>query len=104
MPSIQTPDNDRDGIPNVILEAFMLNVPVIASDVGGIPEAVIDWRSGLLVEPGNVLRLKEAILSLLKDHSLRSQIIKGAQEHCNMNFDAGGNIRKLYSLFDGAAV
>jgi len=103
VPSVQTPDNDRDGIPNVILEAFMLNVPVIASNVGGIPEAVIDRRSGLLVEPNDIVQLKDAIRSLLKDHSLRSQIIKGAQEHCSMNFDAGVHIRKLYSLFDGAA-
>ncbi|WP_324736401.1 glycosyltransferase family 4 protein [Thermococcus sp. SY098] len=55
----------------VILEAMASGLPVIATDVGGIPEIVRESESGLLVPPGNELELRKAIQKLLLDDSLR---------------------------------
>ncbi|WP_231878275.1 glycosyltransferase, partial [Oleiphilus sp. HI0117] len=51
----------HEGVPNVLLESICSGVPVIATKVGGIPEVVKDKVSGLLVEPGDVLGLSEAM-------------------------------------------
>lgn len=99
VPSVVSDDKDRDGIPNVILEAFMLKVPVIASGLESIKEAVVDGHSGLLVEPGNILQLKNAIVQLLKDQSLRRRIVENAWENCNKQFNSLTNIEKVYPLF-----
>lgn len=51
-----------EGFPNVILEAFAHRLPVIASDVGGVGEIVVEGENGLLVGPGDVVGLSKAIL------------------------------------------
>ena len=55
----------------VILEAMASGLPVIATDVGGIPEIIKESESGLLVPPGNELELRKAIQKLLLDDNLR---------------------------------
>ncbi|HII61781.1 glycosyltransferase family 4 protein [Pyrococcus horikoshii] len=55
----------------VILEAMASGVPIIATDVGGIPEVIKENSAGLLVPPGNELKLREAIEKLLKNEELR---------------------------------
>jgi glycosyltransferase involved in cell wall biosynthesis len=63
----------------VALEAMAAGVPVIASNVGGIPEAVQHDRSGLLVEPGNDSDLAQAILRLPGDQTLRMKLVEGGR-------------------------
>ena len=60
--------------PNTILEAMACELPVVASDVGGISEQVIDGVSGLLVESLNPDRLAQAVLRLLKEPALQQQM------------------------------
>jgi glycosyltransferase involved in cell wall biosynthesis len=62
--------SEDEGTPNVLLEAMSLGIPVVATAVGGVPDIVIDGRSGLLVEPGSPRRLADAIRQLLLDRSL----------------------------------
>ncbi len=60
-----------EGMPQVILEAMNCALPVVATRVGGVPEAVIDGETGLLVRPGNVELLREAIKRMIVDRSFR---------------------------------
>jgi glycosyltransferase involved in cell wall biosynthesis len=66
-PSLLVVPSRRDAAPLVILEAMREGVPVVASRVGGIPEQVVDKKTGLLVEPGYPSALAESIRTLLAD-------------------------------------
>ena len=58
----------------VVVEAMTCGKPVVASAIGGIPDIVVDGESGLLVEPGNVNALREALRLLLLDPEKRRQM------------------------------
>src|SRR5205823_9528420 len=57
----------NEGLPRVILEAMATGLPVVATSVGGVPELVIDGRTGLLVRPGVEGVLADAICRVLAD-------------------------------------
>ena len=67
-----------DTTPNVILESYACGVPVIASNVGGIPEIVKDKETGFLIPPGNALSIAETVLMLCEHPSLREELSKNA--------------------------
>jgi glycosyltransferase involved in cell wall biosynthesis len=64
----------HEALPMSILEAMAAGVPVVASRVGGIPAAVDDGRSGILIEPRDVSALATALLSLLGDAARRKNM------------------------------
>lgn len=66
VPSVVAPNGDRDGIPNVILEGMAMGVPVVSTTVSGIPEAVQDRRTGLLVPPGDAKALAHGLEIILR--------------------------------------
>jgi glycosyltransferase involved in cell wall biosynthesis len=63
-----------EGMPRTILEAMALRLPVIVSNVGAISGIVNSSKNGLLIEPGNIHSLKQAIESLIVDQDLRETI------------------------------
>jgi glycosyltransferase involved in cell wall biosynthesis len=73
------PDGDRDGIPNVFLEAMAAAVPVIASAVSGIPEVLTDGVNARLVEPGRPDLLADVLAELLSDGSQRARLAAAGQ-------------------------
>jgi glycosyltransferase involved in cell wall biosynthesis len=68
-----------EGLPHVVLEAFAAGLPVVATAVGGTPELVREGESGLLVSPGDVVRLRAAIQTVLEDRALRDRLREGSQ-------------------------
>jgi glycosyltransferase involved in cell wall biosynthesis len=100
VPSVIAQDGDRDGIPNVILEAFALGVPVIASRLHGIMEAVDHMKTGLLVEPADPEALAEAIALMLRDKSLREALASEARKTVESRFDLKENVAQIARLFD----
>jgi len=72
--------------PRVILEAFAHRRPVIASNVGGIPEMITDGENGLLVAPGDAAALGHAIDRLLRDAELAEKLVNAASTEVTANF------------------
>ena len=65
------PDGDRDGLPNVLLEAGALELPVVASRLGAVPELIEDGVNGRLVPPDDPPALAEALAALMRDPAAR---------------------------------
>jgi glycosyltransferase involved in cell wall biosynthesis len=98
-PSIIANDGDRDGIPQVILEAFACGTTVVASNLEGIREAVEHYKTGLLVNPGNIRGLSNAIRELLNNRDLRNYLSRNAYETLEQRFYLEKNVRQLACLF-----
>jgi glycosyltransferase involved in cell wall biosynthesis len=99
LPCVTGGDGDRDGIPNVILEAMAVGLPVVSTDHSGIPEAVRDGVTGLLVPSAETAALADAIGRLLIDPDLRRRIGAQAREAVAEQFDAERNVRLLLDEF-----
>jgi glycosyltransferase involved in cell wall biosynthesis len=72
VPSVVDRAGDRDGLPNVVLEAMASQRPVIASDVAAISTAVHHGVTGMLVKPGDPVGLADAIAALARDSAQRA--------------------------------
>lgn len=95
-------DGDRDGIPNVILESMAMGVPVAATAVSAIPEAVESGRTGLLVAPGRPSELAAAMAALLTDPALRAAVIPAARQRVRERFDNRRLIGELAARLEEA--
>lgn len=73
--------------PNVVLEYHSAGVPIVASRVGSIPEAVVDGTTGLLARPGDPEDLGEKLHTLLGDADLRRRMSRAARAHAESHFD-----------------
>lgn len=77
LPARIAADGDRDGLPNALLEAMATGLPVVATPISAIPEAVEDGENGVLVPPEDPDALARAIARLARDPELRARL--GAQ-------------------------
>jgi glycosyltransferase involved in cell wall biosynthesis len=98
LPCIVAESGDRDGIPNVLVEAMRLGLPVVSTDVSGIPELVIDGETGLLVPPRDAQALAAALRRLLDDPALRAHLVRGAACRVATEFDLAANAARLKAL------
>jgi glycosyltransferase involved in cell wall biosynthesis len=78
--------SDYEGLPLSILEAMSAGLPVVATDVGGVKEAVVDGSTGFLVKRGDSKALGEKITALIDDHSLRQKYAEKGLERYNSYF------------------
>lgn len=88
-----------EGLPLTILEAMASGLPSVASNVGGIPEAIEDGVSGLLVPAGDPRRLAEAISILLRDRGKRAQLGQAARARALENFDYERQVRSTERMY-----
>jgi len=88
-----------ESIPQVIKEAFFLKIPVIATNVGGIPELISNNFTGLLVSPENPEQMINAINTLLNDNQKQKLLSKNAFEFINNNFSWDSLIDKYTNLY-----
>jgi glycosyltransferase involved in cell wall biosynthesis len=75
-----------EGLPMALLEAMIARKPVIASRTAGIPEAIIDGRDGLLVQPGDVGALADALRELLTNPARREELAAAAFQRADAEF------------------
>ena len=93
-------DGDRDGIPNVLVEAMAMELPVVSTIISGIPELIEDRVNGLLVPEKNVSLLAGALEELLNDSRLCLRLGSAARQTVCQTFDSGHNIRELKAVFE----
>lgn len=89
-----------DTSPNVVSEAMSAGLPVVATNVGGIPDMVDDGRTGLLVPPQKVEPLVDAIASLLNDPVKMERIGRAAREEAVKRFSSDEAVRKCYAAYE----
>jgi glycosyltransferase involved in cell wall biosynthesis len=96
-------NGDRDGIPNVLVEAMACGLPVVTTDVSGIPELVEHERNGLLVAPDDPEALAAALLRLRDDPELARRLAVAGRETVRRSFDGDTLARRLAGLFEASA-
>jgi len=104
VPSVIDVDGDRDGVPNVILEAFACGLVVVASQLPGIAEAVKHGETGCLAIPGSPSDLSAAISRLLNDVSERRRLSRNAKALLEQEFNLSRNTAAMAKLLRTHAV
>ncbi len=99
LPSIVDSRGDTEGLGVVLLEAIAAGTPVVASNVGGIPDVVIDKKTGLLVGQKNTRSLALAVVRLLGDYKLRQRLSSNASRHVAANYAWHHVADKFIQLF-----
>lgn len=94
-PSVPTDDGRREGIPVVLIEAMSSGVPVIGSDLSGIPELILHESTGLLVPPRDALALAIALERYYREPVLRKSFALAGREIVVKEFNLYGNAAKL---------
>jgi len=89
----------KEGLPYVILEAGLAGLPVIASNVGGIPEIIENGKEGLLVPPANPEELAVAIKKLIEDKTLRENLAKNLHEKIQREFSLEKMLKETISQY-----
>lgn len=98
LPSRPAADGDRDGLPNVIMEAASQALPIVASDFAGVPEFVQHGQSGWLVPPADPARLAAAIETLARDPAERVRLGDGARHRLREHFSADSGVNRIERL------
>lgn len=102
VPSVIDADGDRDGLPNVVLEAMACGLAIVGSDVAAIPTAVEHRVTGLLVEPGDAHGLANALNELAKDADLRAGLGANARSRAECNFGLAACTHRFMSILEAA--
>ncbi len=99
LPSITAKSGDAEGLPTVILEAMLHQLPVVGTLHSGIPEAVVDNETGFLVPEKDVDQLAEKITVLLQDLSLAEKMGYRGRQVLEEKFDLSKQIEKLENIY-----
>lgn len=99
MPSVRHTSGDRDGLPNVITEALLHRVPVIATDLAGIPEIIEDRATGLLIEQRDPAAIAKAVQTLIADRALALQMAEAGRSRALRQFDPLKNTESILRLY-----
>jgi len=98
-PCVVTETGDRDGIPNVIIEALSQGMPVVATNVSGIGEVVLHNKTGMLIEPYDPRALADAIRTLATQPEQAMALAEAGKRLVRRMFDPQTNIQALYTLY-----
>lgn len=91
-----------EGLGSTVLDAMALGMAVVGTTAGGIPEAVVDGETGLLVPPADPAALAGAILQLLADRPLRARMGEAGRRRVAERFDVGHLVAGTLAAYRGA--
>ena len=100
LPAIVDSKGDTEGLGVVLIEAMELGLPIVASNVGGIPDVVIDGESGILVPEKDPDALADAFKRLAADPSLTERLLAGARKRISECFTWGGIIERQIAVYN----
>jgi len=89
-----------EGMGRVLLEAMAMEKPVVASRVGGIPDLVEHGVNGLLVSPGDVLELSNAIKTVVKDKKLAHEMAEKGRKRITEQFSAEAMVQSIEKVYN----
>ena len=93
-----------DNYPNVVFEAMASGLPVIGTNVGGIPSQIVDRKTGILVRLNDIDDLKESILVLANNRNLREQMGKNGRRRVEQEFSWDQSAVELEKLYQGIRI
>ena len=93
------PSVTGEGLPNAVLEAMAVGLPVIGTDTGGVRNAIIEGETGYVVEPGDSESLRERLERLTTDSTLQNQLGVAAREYVEMNHSWAHLCEQLDNLY-----
>lgn len=99
LPAIVDAKGDTEGLGVVLIEAAEYGLPLLASNVGGIPDVVVDGNSGLLVPPKDPQALADALGRLSKEPGLSERLVAGARERIAQQFSWDGIIERQLAAY-----
>ncbi|MBD3273440.1 glycosyltransferase, partial [Candidatus Dependentiae bacterium] len=100
LPCIESSNGDKDGIPVSLMEAMAREVPVISTDVTGIPELIENNKNGVIVPQKDANALAEAIVKIKKNREFADRIRKKGREKVMEEFNIEKNVKKLVNIFE----
>ena len=100
LPAIVDSKGDTEGLGVVLIEAMELDLPIVASNVGGIPDVVIDNESGILVPEKDPVALADAFKRLAADPSLTERLLAGARKRISECFTWDGIIERQIDVYN----
>ena len=89
-----------EALPNVVLEAMATGLPVVATNVGGVPEVVDSGRTGWLVPPKEPAALAQAVVQMLADEEMRRTFGQAGRERVERDFSLKQMVSRYETLFD----
>ncbi|MBE9178841.1 glycosyltransferase [Oculatella sp. LEGE 06141] len=98
-PSVTASQGDSEGLPNVVLEAQAMGLPVVSTLHAGVPEGVIQGETGFLAAERNVEELANYCLRVLQDNELWRFLSTNGQEHVRTHFDRPKQTRILEGIY-----
>jgi len=98
-PSETGSDGNQEGIPNAMLEAMATGLPVFATDHGGIPEAIENGVSGILVPERDYEALSQALLKAVQDRDLLARLARNGANAVAQKFDQQNQVHRLEEIY-----
>ena len=103
LPSIVDDAGYTEGLGTVLLEAANFSIPVIGTNVGGIPDIIINGKTGLLVPQKDPEALSEAVKKLSENPELRETLVENAREHLKESFSWESITEKFFKIYSSLA-
>ena len=89
-----------EGLPNTILEAMAMEVPVVSTAVGGVPELIVDGEHGFLCSVGDAEALSRKVVELIQNSGLRVKFAENARKRVEEDFSFDQRVRRLENLYE----